>query len=535
MFLKKFLGSIVMVALLILIIIFVQKLFLDEASFRNSQKIIVYFDGIRDSEYEHLYFNQQIYISADYLMKNKILDFYWDKDYKRISLFNNYNYESINYNDNKAFYNNVPYNILDIFIIKDDVLLFNINFIKDNYENHIYIDEDNLNIIIEKNISKYEIIKKTKIKTNYSNMSNTLKKVDVGEDIYVYDYENNGWILCRTKDNIIGFVKLAHIKAKSNTKLSLFPALNKGKKIKMSWDLLYKPILEFQPFFIPDSINIIAPTWFDLKDDEKEFFIDIASDDYIDYVQASNKSIWGVFSNSFDPDLTNKILNHGVKRSKVVDEIIEITKGKGLDGINIDFENIYLKDRDVFSAFIKELYCKAKEEDIIMSIDITILSNSENWSLCYDRNVIADYSDYIMLMAYDENVSTVGSVSSIPWVEYGVKNILEYANSEKIVLSIPFYTRLWEVNDNNELVKTTALRIETAQDVIEELGIDLTFDDLTKQNYGKKTIDGITYNIWNEDETSLIRRIEIANNYNLSGFSVWALSYGTEEMWNLFN
>jgi spore germination protein YaaH len=521
--------------LIIFIIIFVHKLFSDEYSFSNIEEVTVYFDGIKDSEYEHYYINNQIYISADYLMKNKIIDFYWDKEYEKISIFNNYNYEAINYNDNKAFYNNAPHNRDDIFVVESDNLFFNINFIKDNYENRIYIDNDNLKVIIERNIRKYEFVKKSRIKTNYSNISKTLKKTDVGEIIYIYDYEINGWVLSRTEDNVIGFVNLSHIKPVSNTKIVSYPTFDKNKEIKMAWDLLYRPILEFEPFMLPDSIDIIAPTWFDLKDDEKEFFADISNDDYINYVQASNKSIWGVFSNSFDPDLTNKLLHNGEKRSKILDEIINITKAKGLDGINIDFENIYLKDKDVFSAFVKELYCKARAANIIMSVDITILSNSENWSLCYDRNVIGEYTDYIMLMAYDENVSTIGSVSSIPWVEYGVQNILEYTYSGKVVLSIPFYTRLWEVNENNELIKTTALRIETAKNVIEELGMHLTFDDLTKQNYGKVTIDGITYIIWNEDETSLKKRIEIANNYNLAGVSVWALSYGVEEMWSLID
>jgi len=48
-----------------------------------------------------------------------------------------------------------------------------------------------------------------------------------------------------------------------------------------------------------------------------------------------------------------------------------------------------------------------------MTVGYNPYANAENWSLCYDRNVIAKYSDYIMLMAYDENVKWNSWFSSI--------------------------------------------------------------------------------------------------------------------------
>ena len=67
-------------------------------------------------------------------------------------------------------------------------------------------------------------------------------------------------------------------------------------------------------------------------------------------------------------------------------------------------------------------------------MDITVASNTPNWSSCYDREVLGKTVDYLVLMAYDEHgrlSKTAGSVASIGWVENGVKNLLETSATRK--------------------------------------------------------------------------------------------------------
>lgn len=312
----------------------------------------------------------------------------------------------------------------------------------------------------------------------------------------------------------------------------------KKEKVILAWDLFYKKMKDFKEFEIPEALNVISPVWHKMIDNENEkYFSDFSNEEYIQYVQNNDVQVWGTFNNSFDKDLTSKLLNNGEKRSEIINNIISISKEKGYDGINIDFENIYLEDKDVYSAFIKELYCKVKREGIIMSVDIAVMSNSPTWSQCFDRKAIGKYSDYVILMAYDENVNNIGSVSSIPWVEYGVENLLGYVNSEKIILGVPFYTRLWCSKEDNGVYTTdsSALKLTTAKERIDKLNIELKYDEEKGQNYGEKVIDNIKYTIWNEDEVSLNNRLSIVSKYSLKGTAVWCLDYGSDDMWKLLN
>jgi len=84
--------------------------------------------------------------------------------------------------------------------------------------------------------------------------------------------------------------------------------------------------------------------------------------------------------------------------------------------------------------------------------------------------------DYIMYMSYDQHWSTspvAGSVAQVSWQEKIVKRVLEQEGvpREKLLLGIPFYTRLWkETVDESGKKKLTssALTMKQAKNLIIE-------------------------------------------------------------------
>jgi hypothetical protein len=295
---KKLIVTLFISVLLIVTFIFVFKMLLDKPIFDTTKNVDIYLDGIKEDKYNHIFTNNQIYINANYLKQNELLDYYWDNNYNKISIFNDFKYDVINYNNKKAFYNKIPFNINEIIIIENNELYFNSKFINDNYVFRLYVDIDNLKVIIEEDISEYEVVKKSRLKSSPTSRAITLKKLDIKDSIYVYNNEYNGWILARTEENAIGYVRLSDIRPISKTMYNTYESLNNGKKIRMAWDLVYIKVEEFEPFNIPYAIDIVGPTWFELED-TKEKFKDLSNDDYINFVKDSNKDIWAVFNNRY--------------------------------------------------------------------------------------------------------------------------------------------------------------------------------------------------------------------------------------------
>lgn len=127
-------------------------------------------------------------------------------------------------------------------------------------------------------------------------------------------------------------------------------------------------------------------------------------------------------------------------------DIIAEARRLDVDGINIDFENMGLENRDKFTAFMTGLANKAKAQDFVLSVDVTRYAAGSSWSLCYDRTALGRICDYVILMAYDQTPagsSTPGPVAGHPWTRSAVDSLLTEVAPQKALLGIPFYNRFW--------------------------------------------------------------------------------------------
>ena len=194
-----------------------------------------------------------------------------------------------------------------------------------------------------------------------------------------------------------------------------------------------------------------------------------------------------------------------------------------------------LEDKDAFSRFIIELAPRLRDIGKVLSVDVTAPDGSENWSLCYDRNVIGDAADYIVFMAYDQHGSSsveAGTVAGYDWVESSLNKFIdrEEVDSEKIILGIPFYTRVW-TEKNGELDSYT-IDMNNVDKYIPS-GVEKVWKDDVKQNYVEYQKDGKTYKIWIEDEESIKCKLELIDKYNLAGASYWEKDRETDEVWDI--
>ena len=279
-----------------------------------------------------------------------------------------------------------------------------------------------------------------------------------------------------------------------------------------------------------DGITVISPKWFALKDKNGRIVVKDADKHYIESAHENGYKVWPLISNSFDPKLTSSFLDNKKEQKRTINNKIKMKKKYGFDGYNIDFENVNEADRDKLTSFIKDI--KSKITGTI-SIDVTIPSNSSNWSRCYDRKALADTVDYVMVMAYDEHgrLSPVsGSVASLPWVENGIKKSLEYIPHDKLVLGMPLYMRLWtETTDGTVSAKTLSMQ-ESEKLAALSPGGRIWNPDLG-QYYYDYIKDGKMYRVWEEDARSLALKASLISRYDLAGGAFWRKGLEDESVW----
>ena len=234
--------------------------------------------------------------------------------------------------------------------------------------------------------------------------------------------------------------------------------------------------------------------------------------------------------------LTSEIMNSYAKRQKLIEDIVDKCVEYKLDGINVDFENMKQEDKDLYSRFIIELTPRLKEMGLVTSVDVTAPDGGETWSMCFDRHVIGDVADYIIFMAYDEyGVSSTkpGTTAGYDWVKLSLNKFLqtEEIESNKIILGIPFYTRVWTTDPSGKSTSKT-VSMKKTESVIPD-GTQKQWNDDLKQNYVEYTDGNNKKQIWIEDIDSIKSKISLITENNLGGVASWQKDMELDEIWSV--
>lgn len=420
--------------------------------------------------------------------------------------------------------------------IKELSSIYNYEYTYNDSKKRLMIDSLNKRYV--EAISK----KNQEVKYKATSLSKCLVKIKRGEKVtVVQDFEKNadftvgGWVRIRTQDGTMGYVKKSGLQDENVLRENL-ESKKINEKISMVWEY-YSP---YQECPTPDGkiegVNVVSPSFYELKADGSiKANVGTKGENYISWAKENGYKIWPTLSNI---NLTNldhlsQMLSSFENREKLIDNIIKNLAEDNVDGVNIDFENMYKKDKDNYSRFIIELAPRIHEIGMTLCVDVTEPDGSDTWSLCYDRNTLANVSDYLVYIGYEQhNASSkaAGSVAGYDWVEINIKKFLgqEEVKKEKLIMAMPFYTRLWCEKDGKLTSKVVNMKDVTIPSKATKI-----FDEKTKQNYIEYKQNGATYKMWIEDVDSISNKLDLINNYDLAGCGFWEYGRENKEVWNV--
>ncbi|HWQ30037.1 MAG TPA: glycosyl hydrolase family 18 protein, partial [Negativicutes bacterium] len=306
-----------------------------------------------------------------------------------------------------------------------------------------------------------------------------------------------------------------------------------GRKINLSWNYVGSSNVDMSNVKKVNGLNVISPTWFTLSNGDGDIS-ERGSLSYSNWAHNNGYKVWALVENKFDSALTSEFLNDANARKSFIDSIISYSKKYKLDGINVDFENMYTRDKNAFTQFIKELSLKTKSNGLVLSVDVSVIVANSNWSEAFDRAALSKLVDYVALMAYDQHWDgspVSGSVAQVSWVEQCLKKVLLEVPREKLLLGVPFYTRVWKeetvAGSAGTAITSKAVSMSEAERTIAENNARKVWDSVSGQYYATWEKGSATYKVWLEDENSMRLRAELVNKYRLAGIASW--KYGLEK------
>ena len=478
-----------------------------------------------------------IYLSLDYIKKYLDENISYDKETGEVKIENKHASKILKLNEYKAKFNSGTIDLRAPVIEKNGKIMLPIEAFIYDYNVSLRYNKDIRLFLLDYRDKEYDLTKTTKeslLREDSSRRSPIIKKLPEGEKLYVYG-EKGKYYKVRMPEGYAGFVLKDDVD-KNFEKVNLGARTKNTSKapINLTWDYTYAEHSDEKVNQIKDikGLDVIIPTWFSIRNGNGDM-IDRGNQNYIKKYNELGIKVWAYLDNSFDPNITHEALSKEETRKKIIDKTLELCRKYNMKGINIDLAHTKVEDRDNITAFVSEFREKAGD-DFIITVDVTPQISSDVTKEPYDRKALAEISDYVVVMAYDQHWGSsdeAGSVAQYKWVEGSINVLFRNVANRKMILGVPLYTRLWK--ESNGKVTSKTISMGEVANIIASKGLKPTWDKESQQNYVEYEENGAIYKIWIEDANSLEKKVSLVNKYNLAGVGSWRLGFETQNIWDV--
>ncbi len=427
--------------------------------------------------------------------------------------------------------------------LEGETLYLALEFVKKytNFSYEVFTEPNRMQIYTQwGDVQTATVKKNTQIRVLGGVKSDILTQIAAGSQVQVLETLEH-WDKVKTADGFIGYIesnKLQDEQTTTQTPVTDYtePEYTTHKldgKVNMVWHGIFGSAgnSTLQSMMAQtQSVNVVAPTWFSIMDDNGDIE-SYAGSDYVTYAHENGWKVWAVVDNFNQEGVDHdNFLSSLSSRQNLISQLMAQCATYGIDGINVDFEQLSVESGQNFIEFIRELSVACRTNGLTLSVDNYVRYDFNDYYGIEEQAVVADY---VVVMGYDEHYAgsqEAGSVASISYVSHGITSALEDVPADKLINGIPFYSRIW-ITDASGL-SSKALGMQDIQDFITAHGMEKTWSDADGQYYAECTEDGTKYQIWIEDAESMNAKLTLMQSYNLAGVAEWKLGFETADIWN---
>ena len=361
-------------------------------------------------------------------------------------------------------------------------------------------------------------------------------------DTLLYLENLDNWCKVMTADGYTGYIRTEDISEPEaiearTAKKDSYERITRDHKINLVWhqststesnDAMAEMTAEMT------GVNVISPTWFSVTD-ETGTISSLASADYVKLAHDAGREVWGLIDNFNEAFDETTDLAYASVRSRIIEQLLAEAASCGMDGINVDFENLKEAGIPHYLQFLRELTSAAHAQNLVVSVDTPV---PQAYTMYYQRGEQARFVDYMIVMAYDEHFAgseEAGSVSSLPFVQQAVEEMTRVMPADQVICGIPFYTRVWTEKFGQSAITSEVLGMDGAKNYAKENQMTETWDASLGQNVATVETSDARYTIWMEDEQSMEEKLKVIQSADLAGVAEWKLGFERADVWSLIS
>jgi peptidoglycan-N-acetylglucosamine deacetylase len=254
----------------------------------------------------------------------------------------------------------------------------------------------------------------------------------------------------------------------------------------------------------------------------------------------------------FLPQVSDFLANEAGRANFIKQIDVFLAANPSYRGISLDFEEIPDTAQDNFNTLIAAIYTDFHPRNLRLYVNTPVADDS------FNLKFIADHSDGLLLMNYDEHQtdSGPGPIASQDWFVDNLKNVLKTVPKEKIICALGSYGYDWTTalpvpgppGKNKKKVekkpagpeKILATRDLSAQAVWQaaydsDSQIDLD-DDSMNVHFAYDDEDAhVRHQVWFLDAVTIQNEMRAARALGIQTYALWRLGSEDNSLWKIWD
>ena len=256
-----------------------------------------------------------------------------------------------------------------------------------------------------------------------------------------------------------------------------------------------------------------------------------------------------VMNPGFDQPSIHRVLTDPAVRQVALHSLADLCRANRFDGIQFDFENFHLSDRDAFTAFARAAVDSVHRAGCSLSAAVVPRTGDDpgaasydrwmydNWRGGFDYKALADTLDFISYMTYAQHTggSSPGPVAGFPWMLECLEYLLALGVPPgKISLGLAGYSDWWYPAYDDKTgarMQGSDIPYPRGREILTAAGVTATWDTVQLASTAMWESHGVFQHLWLEDARAFMAKRALAMRRGLRGYSVWLLGSEDPAVW----
>jgi spore germination protein len=251
-------------------------------------------------------------------------------------------------------------------------------------------------------------------------------------------------------------------------------------------------------------------------------------------LRAQGLRVLGVIADTvkgrWDPAVVRRLLADPKLRRSHREAVVSFVLDQGLDGVQLDYENLTESDRTGFSALVTDLAQDLHRHGRLLSVAVHPKIEDRGYdarNLAQDYAEVGRWADEVVVMAYDWHWpgGDSGPIAPRLWVDQVLSYSMQHVPASKILLGVAQFGYDWSG------VGTDILQWRDVDDRRRRFEARVERDPVSGCPHFTYLSQGNLHEVWFEDSRSLQQKLDLASRHRVAGVAVWRLGGVDPRIW----